>query len=71
MHEIISVSERIIVLTIKMKRTKTTLIQVYAPSEGSSDTELENFDELLDTTLHKYKSQWTIVMCDFNSKEGW
>ena len=61
-HQIIGVYERIIVLTIKMKRTKTTLIQVYAPTENSSDTELVNFYELLETMLHKYKSQRTIVM---------
>ena len=55
-----------------MKRTKTTLIQVYAPTESSINIKLENFYELLlESMLHKYKSQRTIVMGDFNSKEGW
>ena len=69
-HEITCVSERIIDPTIKMKRTKRTLVQVYAPTESSSDTELENFYELLETMLHKYKSQRTIAISDFNSKVG-
>ena len=34
MHEVIGVSERIIVLIITMKRTKTTLIQAYAPNNN-------------------------------------
>ena len=33
-HEVIGVSDTIIVLTITMKRTKTTLTQVYAPTKN-------------------------------------
>lgn len=70
-HNIVGVSERIAVLVIKEKRQKITIIQAYAPTSASSDNEIEEFYDLLETTIDKYRSPIIIVVGDFNSKIGW
>jgi hypothetical protein len=51
-QEIIGISERIVVLIILINGLKITIIQVYAPTESSSDQEIEEFYDLLDDTLN-------------------
>ena len=68
-REFIGVSERIAVLRLETN-VKTTVIQVYAPTENSSEEEIETFYEDLDRTITKYKDKRVYIMGDFNSKIG-
>ena len=65
------VSERIITARLYSKYIKTTIVQAYAPQNGSSDEEKDKFYE----ELHKVYSEipkhdMVISMGDFNAKIG-
>jgi exonuclease III len=66
------VSDRIIVMRIKMKPVNILIIQVYAPCEDDEDEEKEQFYERLDQTVKTYKKgrECIVVMGDFNGKVG-
>ena len=68
--EIVGISERITVLVLQLNCLIWTIIQVYAPTESSTDEETEDFYELLENTLNKYKTQTNMIIGDFNSKIG-
>ena len=68
--EFIGISERIALLRMEVSNKQTTIIQIYAPTEASTDEEIESFYRELDDTINKYKSQKMFVIGDFNSKVG-
>ena len=45
-----------------LKRTKITIIQVYPPTEASSEEELEEFYDKLDEMIDKYRSHLNFVI---------
>ena len=70
-QEIRGISERIMVLTLQTnKRYRTTIIQIYAPTENSNDEDIEDFYNELECTIEKYRSNRTFIIGDFNSKVG-
>ena len=66
------ISERIVMIKIDTKPTKTTIIQVYAPtSKKEADEDTENFYEDLQSVLATLKDKDPIlIMGDFNAKVG-
>lgn len=58
------------VLVLETNKTRTTIIQVYAPTEASSEEQIEEFYEILGDNLAKYKSPTNLIIGDFNSKIG-
>lgn len=69
-QEFIGVSDRIAALKLEIDKTKTIIIQIYAPTEGSTDEEIENFYGDLEETMVKYTAQRVFVMGDFNGQIG-
>lgn len=68
--EIIGVSERIAVLKLQMRNLTTTIIQTYAPTENSSEEDIENFYNYLEASLNQHRSQRNLIIGDLNSKVG-
>ena len=68
--EIVGVSERIMILKLEASNCKITIIQIYAPTENSSEEEIENFYTQLESTMENHKSQRNFILGDFNSKVG-
>jgi exonuclease III len=68
--EIRGISERIAVLSLNINGNSIAVIQMYAPTEASTEDKIEKFYDLLDDTLINYKADRTFVMGDFNSKVG-
>ena len=63
------VSDRIIVMTIQGKPFNIAIAQVYAPTSASTDGEIEEFYNLLESTLDQIKSnEVLVVMGDLNAK---
>ena len=58
------------VLVLTAKRSKVTIIQRYSPTASSSKQEVEDFYDLLESTVENYQSPKTIIIGDFNSKVG-
>ena len=50
--------------------TSINIIQVYAPTEASTEEDIIEFYNLLDATLNNYKHTEHFVMGDFNSEIG-
>ena len=69
-QDIVGISERIAVLKLDMKYCTITIIQTYAPTEASSDEELENFYNDLEQALNQHRSQKNFIIGDMNSKVG-
>lgn len=66
-----SISERIASVTIQLtKRYCMKIIQAYAPTADKPQEEIEDFFEKLGQELQRRKTQYTIVMGDFNAKVG-
>jgi len=66
-----AISERVCVLNLQLnKNTSISFIQVYAPTLDKSDQVVEEFYEDVDKALNESKSNWKIIMGDFNSKIG-
>jgi exonuclease III len=66
--EIRGISERFTVLSLNINGNSITAIQIYAPTEASTEEEIEKFYDLLDDALINYKADRTFVMGVFNSK---
>ena len=65
------ISSRLISIRISAKPHNMTIIQVYAPTSDHEDEEIEEFYELLDTTIAKVpKKDILIVQGDWNAKVG-
>ena len=66
-----AISERVIAIDIKInKRYTCKIIQVYAPTTGHKEEEIETFYEHINEALNKNKTKYTIIMGDFNAKVG-
>ena len=66
--EIVGVSERIMILKLEASNCNITIIQIYAPTENSSQEEIENFYAQLESIMEDHKSQRNFTLGDFNSK---
>ena len=65
------VSDRIIMMKIQGKSFNIAIVQVYAPTSASTDDEIEEFYNLLESTLDQVKSnEVLVVMGDLNAKVG-
>ncbi|CAG2198896.1 Craniofacial development protein 2 [Mytilus edulis] len=65
------ISPRIITARFNSRFQKTTLIQVYAPTNGADDCEKEDFYHSLQTTIEKVpKRDLLVLMGDLNAKVG-
>ena len=62
--EIVGVSERIMILKQEDSNCKTTIIQIYVPTENSSEEEIENFYTQLECTMGNHKSQRNFILGD-------
>ena len=68
--EIVGESEKITVLKLTTKGSPITIVQVYAPTEVSSEEEVEDFYTKLEATLDSFKSPMNLIIGDFNRKVG-
>src|SRR2546425_1286432 len=66
------ISDRIMVMRLKMAPINVLLVQIYAPCEDEKEEEKERFYERLDQVIGEYKKgrKCLIVMGDFNGKVG-
>jgi len=70
-EEFHATSDRVASLTIKIsKRYKIKIVQVYAPTSLSTQEELDEFYDDLQTEMQHKKAHYNIVMGDFNAKVG-
>ena len=67
-----TVSDRITCIRLGTKPVDTTIIQVYAPTNDSPQSEVEAFYEQLSNVvkLHKTHNDCLVIMGDFNGKVG-
>ena len=65
------VSDRIIMMKIQGKPFNIAIVQVYAPTSASTDDEIDEFYNLLESTIDQVKSnEVLVVMGDLNAKVG-
>ena len=65
------VSDRIIMMKIQGKPFNIAIVRVYAPTSASTDDEIEEFYNLLESTLDQVKSnEVLVVMGDLNANVG-
>ena len=70
-EEFHATSNRVASVTIRIsKRYKIRIIQVYAPTSVSSQEELEEFYDDLQTEMRHKKTHYNVIMGDFNAKVG-
>eukprot|EP00795_Rhopilema_esculentum_P012550 gene12550-biopygen2593 len=68
--EYVGESSRVTSLTLKVdSKYQLQVIQVYAPTSSHNDEEVEELYEEIGKSMEKNKSQYKIVMGDFNAKE--
>jgi exonuclease III len=67
MEEFIGISDRIAILRAQLNTATVMIIQVYAPTEQSSEEEVENFYVDLDEALTKCRAQKIFVMGDLKA----
>ncbi|CAK1595319.1 unnamed protein product [Parnassius mnemosyne] len=66
-----SVSTRVAYLILRItKRYSLKVIQVYAPTSARPDEEVEEMYEDISRAMHSSKTQYTVLMGDFNAKLG-
>lgn len=66
-----TISTRVILLILKLNsRYSLKVIQVYAPTTGHTDEEVEKFYEEVTEALQRTRTHYTILMGDFNAKLG-
>ncbi|XP_022821436.1 uncharacterized protein LOC111352944 [Spodoptera litura] len=63
------ISERVALLQMQFGRVNISIIQAYAPTERSNDTDIENFYSDL-KKAHTLADEKVIVLGDFNAKIG-
>ena len=69
-EEFHATSNRVASVTIRIsKRYKIRIIQVYAPTSVSSQEELEEFYDDLQTEMRHKKTHYNVIMGDFNAKK--
>lgn len=67
--DFICISDRVVRLDILLENKNMTCIQTYAPTEKSTEAELQTFYDDLDASLRNSPPN-TIVLGDFNAKIG-
>ena len=66
-----TISDRILVVKLAGAPLDFSIVQVYAPTAGHDDEDIEEFYEGVDCALKQCKShKLTIVMGDWNAKVG-
>ncbi|XP_050457429.1 craniofacial development protein 2-like [Cataglyphis hispanica] len=66
-----AISDRIIVISFEAKPVNINIVQIYAPTSETDDTEIETFYvELVNTLGDLSNQEITIIMGDFNAKIG-
>lgn len=66
-----AISNRVILAVIQLStRYSIKIIQVYAPTSAHDDDEMESFYDDVSKAIDEPKTQFTIIMGDFNSKIG-
>src|SRR3989442_15418800 len=66
------ISERILIMRLKVAPINILLVQIYAPNEDEDEEEKDRFYERLDKVVKEYRKgrECVIVMGDFNGKVG-
>src|SRR3989441_4222356 len=66
------ISERIMIMRLKVAPINILLVQIYAPNEDEDEEEKDRFYERLDKVVKDYRKgrECVIVMGDFNGKVG-
>src|SRR5437867_4071364 len=66
------ISERIMIMRLKVAPINVLLVQIYAPNEDEDEEEKDRFYERLDKVIKEYRKgrECVIVMGDFNGKVG-
>ncbi|XP_073960575.1 uncharacterized protein [Choristoneura fumiferana] len=64
------ISERVCVLEMELENTRFAIIQAYAPTEKSSQEEIDNFYKDLEKAHDSTSTKNTISMGDFNAQIG-
>src|SRR5437867_457260 len=66
------ISDRIMIMRLKMAPVNMLMVQIYAPNEDADEEEKERFYGRLDQVIkdHKKGRECIIVMGDFNGKVG-
>lgn len=68
-NNVLAISDRVISIRLNIKPKPLVIIQVYAPTEDSTDEEIENFYEQISEALKATKhGDIVIVLGDFNAK---
>ena len=66
-----AVSDRVASVTIQLsKRYKLNIIQVYAPTSQSTQQEIDNFYDDLNSLLQGTRKHFNVIMGDFNAQVG-
>ena len=67
-----AVSDRIVCIRLKAKPVDMLVVQVYAPTNDSPESEVEEFYEQLDSVMksHKKYKDCVVIMGDLNGKVG-
>lgn len=70
--EFIGISERIAILNIRLppKNAMWSIIQIYSPTEQSSNTEIDTFYSTLTKAIKDHTYSNLIIMGDFNARTG-
>ena len=64
------ISERLIIVTLKLKSIKYHFYQIYAPQQGRTEEEKSEFMNLLEDNYEPNNEDLTIMMGDFNARVG-
>ena len=64
------VSESLMHCTIRVKNKKSNIYQIYAPQQGHTQEEKDNFIEHLDLQLEEQTEGVNIFLGDFNARIG-
>ena len=66
-----AISNRVIMMKLRGKPFKTSLIQIYAPTQHYSDVDIEKFyEEIQKAIKYTNSNEVLLVMEDFNAKVG-
>ena len=64
------ISPRLMRVTLQVKNKKYNIFQVYAPQQGRSEEEKEEFINSLEENYNENEDTKTIMMGDFNARVG-
>jgi len=66
-----AISDRVILVKLEAKPFNLNIVQVYTPTSDSTEEEIDDFYEHIESALQQCKSQEnTIILGDFNAKVG-